>query len=36
MHLKLMGEVLLDNQAIPLFKVFLPQLIKFIQVLKKL
>ena len=35
MHLKLMGEVLLENQVIPLLKVFLQQLIKFIKVLRK-
>lgn len=34
--LKLMGEVLLENKDIPLFKEFLPQLIEFIKSLKKL
>ncbi|TCB50924.1 DUF3861 family protein [Acinetobacter sp. ANC 4779] len=34
--LKLMGEVLLENKNIPLFKDFLPQFINFIKSLKKI
>lgn len=34
--LKLMGEVLLENKDIPLFKEFLPQFVEFIKSLKKL
>lgn len=34
--LKLMGEVLLENKEIPLFKEFLPHFIELIKSLKKL
>ncbi len=34
--LKLMGEVLLENKHIPLFKDFSPQFIEFIKSIKKL
>ncbi|MCO8080838.1 MULTISPECIES: DUF3861 domain-containing protein [Acinetobacter] len=34
--LKLMGEVLLENKDIPLFKDFSPQFIEFIKSIKKL
>ncbi len=33
--LKLLGEVLLENKDVPLFKEFMPQFVQFIQALKK-